>query len=547
MPAGSVAIPARLIFFFFLAMFGIERSAWLLALLSAILQIVIFPLPNLYVLSWVALAPLLVALLRARRRRTLELQGVMKLLPARPAQAFLLAYVSGILWYGGSCYWVYSTMKQYGGIGSPGAALLLVLFCLYLGLYHGLFGLTIAGLERASLRTALVLSPLVWVAVELARTRVSGFPWDLLGTTQVDNIPLARIARFTGAYGVSLEIMIVNAAFAAAFLADRRRRRSLFVAALGAAFVLQMGRWVPVAEAPAPLRARLVQENIPVLDSTEWTRQYFEDTLADLERISLEPQGGDNQRADLIVWPESPAPFYSSDPLFRDALTRVARGAEAWVVAGAIGVENANLSPQQPTRVFNSAVLVDPRGEWQGRYDKVHLVPFGEYLPFKHWLAFAGGLTKEVGDFSRGTSRRPLTAGDQKLGVFICYESVFPDEVRRLAKEGAQVFVNVSNDGWYGDSGAYAQHLNQARMRAVENARWLLRDTNTGVTAAIDPDGRIVARVARKLRTVLDAHYGLSSRTTFYTRQGDWLACGCAIISLAALIAATLIPRKADT
>jgi apolipoprotein N-acyltransferase len=288
-----------------------------------------------------------------------------------------------------------------------------------------------------------------------------------------------------------------------------------------------------------------VQENIPVLDSTEWTRQYYEDTLADLERISLEPVGGDNQRADLIVWPESPAPFYSSDPLFRQALSKLARGAQAWVVAGSIGVENANLSLRQPTRVFNSAVLVDPRGEWQERYDKVHLVPFGEYLPFKHWLGFAGGLTKEVGDFSRGAARRPLAAGDEKLGVFICYESIFPDEVRRFANRGAEVFVNISNDGWYGDSGAYAQHLKQARMRALENARWLLRDTNTGVTAAVDPEGRIVARVPRKLRTVLDADYGLSSRTTFYTRHGDWLAYGCAIISLVAL-AASLIPRKAD-
>lgn len=525
-------------------MFGIERSAWLLALLSGILQIVIFPLPNLYMLSWIAVAPLLVALLRARRRRTLELQGAIKLLPATPGRAFLLAYVSGMVWYGGSCYWVYNTMKQYGGIGALGAASLLLLFCLYLGLYHGLFGLIIAALERSSLRTALVLSPLAWVAVELARTRVSGFPWDLLGTTQVDNVPLARISRFTGVYGISLEIMVVNAAFAAAFLAQRSRRRSLLIAAVVAAVVLQMGRWLPVAASPAERHARLVEENIPVLDSTEWTRPYFEDTLADLQRISLESPPGGVERPDLIVWPESPAPFYSSDPLFREALSRVARSARAWVVAGSIGVENAHLSPQQPTKVFNSAVLVDPAGNWVGRYDKVHLVPFGEYLPLKRLLAFAGGLTKEVGDFSRGASRRPLAAGDEKLGVFICYESVFPDEVRRLAKAGAQLFVNISNDGWYGDSGAYAQHLKQARMRALENARWLLRDTNTGVTAAIDPEGHIVARLPRKLRSVLDTGYGVSSQTTFYTRHGDWLAYGCAIISLLS-VAVSLIPRKA--
>ena len=212
---------------------GIESKAWLLAIASAVLQVLIFPLPNLYVLSWIAVAPLLVALLRARRPDTLQLEGAVKLLPATPVQGFLLGYVCGILWYCGSCYWIYSTMKQYGGINGAGAAGLLFLFSLYLGLYHGLFGLVISVLAKWSQRAALVLSPFVWVAVELARTRITGFPWDLLGITQVDNIPLSRLATVTGVYGISLEIMIVNAAFAAAFLIHRSRRRSLLFAARG--------------------------------------------------------------------------------------------------------------------------------------------------------------------------------------------------------------------------------------------------------------------------------------------------------------------------
>ena len=205
------------------------------------------------------------------------------------------------------------------------------------------------------------------------------------------------------------------------------------------------------------------------------------------------------------------------------------------MIIGSIGVDNAMMSPQHVTQIFNSAALVSPSGDWGPRYDKIHLVPFGEYVPFKDFFSFAGGLTKEVGDFSRGSSREPLPAGDQKLGVFICYESIFPDDIRQFAANGAQVFVNVSNDGWYGDSGAYAQHLKQARMRAVENARWLLRDTNTGVTASIDPFGRVVASTPRKLRNVLQAPYVLSDETTFYTRHGDWLAYVCAIISVGAI------------
>jgi apolipoprotein N-acyltransferase len=494
-------------------------------------------------LSWIAVAPLMVALLRTRLPETLQLQSDRKLLPARPLQGFLLGYACGILWYGGNCYWVFSTMKQYGGIGAPGAAGLLILFCLYLALYHGAFGLIISMLAKRSLRTALVFSPFVWVAVELARTGISGFPWDLLGITQVDNIPLAKIAGFTGVYGVSLEIMIVNTAFAAAFVVRRSRREPLLFASLIAACLLQLGRLIPAPALVTDHTALLVQENIPVLDSADWTRQYFDDTLADLTRVSLNPPGSTAQHIDLIVWPESPAPFYTGDPLFRTALSHVATSARAWVVAGSIGVQNANMSQQQTTQIFNSATLINPNGDWDGRYEKVHLVPFGEYLPFAKWLSFAGGLTKEVGDFSRGTSRAPLEAGNQKLGIFICYESIFPDEVRRFARDGAQVFVNVSNDGWYGDSGAYAQHLKQARMRAIENARWLLRDTNTGVTASIDPYGRIVASLPRKTRASLVAPYALESGTTFYTRHGDWLAYGCAIISLGA-ISLSLTPVK---
>ncbi len=517
-------------------MLRIERSAWLLAILSAVLQVVIFPLPNLYWLSWIAVAPLLVAILRARRPDTLQLEGSVKLLPARPGQAFLLGWFTGILWYCGNCYWIYSTMKQYGGINAFGATGLLLLFAMYLGLYHGLFGLIVSWLARgeSGLRNALVLSPFVWVAVELARTRITGFPWDLLGIAQVDNIPLARIASVTGVYGVSLEIMIVNAAFAAAFLL-RRNRRPLLWAALAATFVLQGARWIPAPAIPADHIALLVQENIPVLENGDWTTQYFADTLTDLTQLSLTPVGG--QHPSLIVWPESPAPFYSADPAFHGEISHLAQTAQAWMVVGSIGVDNVMMSPQHVTQIFNSAALVSPSGDWSGRYDKIHLVPFGEYVPFKDLFSFAGGLTKEVGDFSRGALREPLPAGNQKLGVFICYESIFPDDIRQFAANGAQVFVNISNDGWYGDSGAYAQHLKQARMRAVENARWLLRDTNTGVTAAIDPYGRVVASVPRKLRNVLEAPYALSAEgeTTFYTRHGDWLAYACAIISLGAM------------
>jgi apolipoprotein N-acyltransferase len=546
-------------FLLFFPVRQIHSSAWLLVLLSTLLQILIFPLPGLYILSWFAFAPLLVALLRARPAGDLEIDGTVRLQSATPGQAFLLAYVSGILWYAGTCYWIYNTMHQFGGLGGPAALLALFLFCLYLGLYHGLFGLLVSltmGTARDH-RRALVSAPFLWVAVELARTRVTAFPWNLLGIAQVDNAALCRITGWTGVYGISFEIMLVNVAVAAAFLVPRKKRSALLIAALAAAAVLQAGRLLEAPVVPADRAAFLAQENVSV--SADWTRDFFQQTLLDLTDLSLKSAKADPQnanspvpneipfsKADLIVWPESPAPFYTNDPLFRGVLSEMARGSQKWVIAGSIGTNTVTQNGGERSQIFNSAVLVSPSGEWTARYDKMHLVPFGEYLPFPKLFAFAGGLTKEVGEFGRGASRAPLNVGDSKAGVFICYESVFPDEVRRFADQGAQVFVNISNDGWYGDSGAYAQHLNQTRMRAIENNRWLLSATNTGVTASIDPWGRVVAQLPRKERSVLVAPYALTSVTTFYTRHGDWFAYLCAIISIGALAARFASRTKAE-
>ena len=502
-------------------------------LLSAILQVLIFPLPGVYILSWFALTPLLIALLRARPRGELEIAGETRLQPATPWQGFFLGYACGILWYAGTCYWIFDTMRQFGGLNVPMAVLVLFLFCCYLGLYHGFFGLLVSLLAGArDFRRALVASPFLWVAVELARTRITGFPWNLLGIAQVDNVALSRIAGFTGVYGISFEIALVNVAIAAVFLVPKPKRGALLAASLAAAAVLQAGRLLDPPASKTDRAALLVQENIPV--SADWTPIYFQQTLSDLTQLTIKSANDAKTKIDLIVWPESPAPFFSNDPRFRDAISTIARQAHASVVAGSVGSNAPTPNTEGP--IFNSASLVSPDGAWKQRYDKVHLVPFGEYLPFPSLFSFAGGLTKEVGAFEHGTSHQPLAADGALLGVFICYESIFPDEVRRFANNGAQVFVNISNDGWYGDSGAYAQHLNQTRMRAIENDRWLLSTTDTGVTASIDPFGRIVASIPRKERTALVAPYALNSATTLYTRHGDWFAYLCAIISLGALL-----------
>jgi len=534
-------------------------------MLSAGLQIVIFPLPGLYGLAWIAVAPLLVAILRTRAPETLHLDGQTRLLTATPWQGFVLGYVCGILWFVGTCYWIFDTMHRYGGLPVPAAALALILFCMYVGLYHGMFGLLLAVVagskiagpkigghriesagSAASIRRALGAAPFLWVAVELARTRITAFPWELLGYSQTGNFALTRITTLVGVYGLSFEILLVNSVFAAAFLAPKEQRKRLIVAGCVAAVILQAGQLLAPAPAPSDHTAILVQPDIPIQSGAMWTKEYFHETLRDLTAVSLHPAGeaATGQRYDLIVWPESPSPFYINDPMFRDAVSALARQSGTWVVAGSIGITPSMQSGGESSQIFNSGALANPQGEWVARYDKVHLVPFGEYLPFPQLFAFAGGLTKEVGEFQRGASRTPLDAGGERIGMFICYESIFPDEVRLGPLQGAQVLLNISNDGWYGDSGAWKQHLQQTQMRAIENDRWLLAATNTGMTSSIDPYGRIVAATPRKVRTALAAPYALISGTTFYTRYGDWFAYLCAIISAGALVARFVFPIR---
>jgi len=520
----------------------VQLAAWLFAAISGVLQVLIFPLPNWTLLCWIAIAPLLVAMLRARRDAATG-----NLVPGSVAQCFLLAWLAGIIWCAGSCYWVYYTMHTYGGLDPATSVSMLVLFCLYVGAHLGLFGL-LTGLAAGPARLgvkAVMLAPFFWVAMELFRDRLMGFPWDLLGTVLVDNIPLSRIATVTGVYGLSFEIVLVNALFASAFLIRRERRAQLLVASIFLASFLQAGEFFQPPRLPAVGTARLVQSNVPILDQPQWSNAYFDQTLKELSDLSI-PKPGELQSGepipDLIVWPESPSPFFINEPRFSRAVSDTAVRANAYMVVGSLGLVNAGGTN---TKLYNSAALIAPSGRWLARYDKIHLVPFGEYVPFKDLLSFAQKLTREVGDFERGDARDALQLAHYRLGVFICYESIFPNEIRQFAASGGEVFVNISNDGWFGDTGAPFQHLNMARMRAIENYRWLLRDTNTGVTAAIDPYGRIVARAPRHERTVLDAPYSAQFATTFYSRHGDVFAFACAIISLGLLLALIFRHRMA--
>ena len=494
--------------------------------------------------AWFALVPLLWAVLSSR-----TISG-----PRPLRRAFLLSYVCGVLWYVGNCYWIYDTMLIYGGLPPVVSLLLLLAFSLVLGLYFGLFGWGVMLIRRAtgSTRLALASAPVLWVAVELAGARITSVPWDQLGYSQVDNALLNQLAPWTGVYGISFVLIAVNALLAGVLVLDRPTSRRLCALA---GVALAAGGWAGISLSPprpAPTAtAVLIQPNLNVGAYNDWTGAAWNSHIAQFAQLAGEecksyiagiPQTGAPTgeivcppyptHPDLVVWPESPAPFFEQDARFEQAMAVIARKVQAPLIVNGIG---SDYSSTEGWKNYVSAVVFDASGQHIGRYDKIHLVPFGEYVPFANLLFFAHKLTGRVSSFDRGSERKVFRLGGHRYGVFICYEAVFADEVRQFARHGAEVFVNISDDGWYGDTSAPWQHLNMARMRAIENRRWLLRDTNNGVTASIDPYGRVRQSIPRHQVDALPAEYGFNGRITFYTAHGDVFAWACALLSLGML------------
>ncbi|WP_158793878.1 apolipoprotein N-acyltransferase [Granulicella sp. L60] len=539
----------------------ISPRLWAAAALSGVLQVLPFPIAGPTPLwrttfCWIALLPLFWALLGNSKAGN----------PLTVRQGAALGYLCGFLWYMGNCYWIYQTMYLYGGLAKPIAAGILVLFSLYLGLYHALFGAFVAAFRvRFGRQGALLLVPFAWVAVELARARITGLPWDLLGMAQVDNPLLIRLAAITGAYGLSFVIAAVNALFLVRIRIRERRFTRPILTSTGVTilvlYVLGLRFIATPKSEPTTATATLVQENIEVgaanTGPQPTTRQYLESfsylslhpsatlLLGIPELVSTpsvriirrsdstdetDPRSPVTIPTDLIVWPESPAPFEDTDPEFRAAISSLARTAQAPVIAGNIGFE-PSASTKSGYIPYNRASFVTPDGTFAGHYDKMHLVPFGEYVPYKELFFFAKNLLNEVGTFEPGTRRSVFTTGGHTYGTFICYESIFADEIRDYAKQGADVLINISNDGWYGDTSAPWQHLNMVRMRAIENHRWVLRATNTGITAAIDPFGRVRAAAPRHSRTSIRVHFAYEHDLTFYSTYGDLFAYTCALVT----------------
>ena len=482
-----------------------------LALLSALLLVLIHPGANLTWLAPFALAPLLVACARERR----------------PQFRFLLGWCCGIAYWWGVCYWIQFVLEVHGAMGFVGSWGAFILFCLAKALHFGVYALLAGWLMRT--RFAIPAVAALWAGTERTNGPL-GFAWLTLGNAGAEMAVPARLAPWIGVYGLSFVFALTAAALAV--VAVRRNRKELvWLAPLFVLFLLP--------SLPDPVEgtdtAVMLQPNID--EEEQWTDRKaaaMQDRLI-LESLQAAMQPG-QPPARLIVWPEIPGPVYFyNDPRMAKAAADLARTTGSYFLLGTVAYTVQNLP-------LNSALLLAPNGAAVDRYDKMFLVPFGEFIP--PLFSWVNRISKEIGDFTPGSRVVTFPLGAQRLGTFICYESAFPHLVRQFAKSGATVLANISNDGYFGASAARYQHLKLARMRAIENRRWILRATNDGITATIDPAGRVTQSLPPFREETVRTRYGHIAATTFYTQHGDWFAWSCLIAGVASAVATALQARR---
>ena len=477
--------------------------------------------------SWICVGVLLLTVLGARRH-----------------VAFECGFLHAIFFVFTSVPWIATVLTVHGGLPVWGGWGVLLLIAMAWGLLIGGFALAVQRLSQRSIALACTGAPFLWVTAEFVRAHLPeiSFPWNLLGYPASGNLGLAQMTTVTGIYGLSFVVAGFNALLAWALASDKlqpKKRWGIAVAVTAMLLVAMMvgPRVLPKAEAHH--FARAVQVNFP--EVPEYPADWFQKNavqMEELEKLSLAPSA---EKPDLLVWPEAPAPFSFQDSQFAKIASNLAIHFGHPFVAGVIEwkppVDPSDRIPRGGLAPYNSAGLVDPQGQRVFVYDKVHLVPFGEYEPFPLIHRVVSSVSDEVGGFHKGNKyavgRLP---NGYSFGVFICYEAIYAGEVRRFAANGAQLFLNISNDGWFGRSAAAEQHVRMARVRAVENRRWIVRSTNNGFTVSIDPYGRIIEPLLPDVRAAVDLPYDFRTDETIYTRFGDWFAWLCVLVSVILVI-----------
>jgi apolipoprotein N-acyltransferase len=498
------------------------------AALSGILLAAAFSPAEWWPLAYVALVPLIVAAVG---------------LP--PRRAFLLGWIAGVVFFSVTVWWVTVAIITYGGLPAPLGWALLLLLSAYLGIYPGIFAMA-ASRPGALGFAGLLLLPAAWTALEWFRGTffLGGFPWGSVAYTQFSRLAFIQSAALGGPHLPGFILVAVNVALAwlvVSFRGAKSREWSRALAGAGLAgvavavnLVYGSARLAAPAGGGEKVRVAVLQGNIS--QDVKWNRDFRESTMATYEALTRRA-AADGAR--VILWPEAAAPFYlQKEPAYRERIAALAREAGVPLLVGAPAYELEGTRFNLRNRVY----LFDGMGREAGVYDKMHLVPFGEYVPAKKVLSFAGKLVAEVGDFTPGPRRSLFDVDRTRFGTVICYEIVFPDLVRRFVDDGAGFMATVTNDAWYGRSSASRQHFAQMVFRAVENARPVARAANTGISGFVDARGRILLDTPLFVQGAYAADLAPSSERTPYSRWGDWFAWLC--VGLCAAGAAARVRRR---
>ncbi|OGP86890.1 MAG: apolipoprotein N-acyltransferase [Deltaproteobacteria bacterium RBG_19FT_COMBO_43_11] len=490
----------------------LKENEILLAVISGLFLFLSFPKYGFGFMAWVALIPLFFAL---RNVDSIK-------------RALLLGFITGVAGYAGIIYWITYVVVNYGYLPLYLGFVIMLLLTCYLSIYIALFA---AGIRFFRQKMILcLLAPSLWICLEYCKsTFLTGFPWENLGYSQYNNFYLIQCADVFGVFGLSFLIIMVNAAIFEVIV-NKSKKTFITVAAaflvLASVFIYgiirvnQIDKEINKAQG---MEVTLIQGNID--QSVKWNEKFQRKTLDTYERLSLQnvPASGG-----LLIWPETALPFnFDEESDFQVKVKNLPIRTKTWFVFGAV-----SYWPQRGgyTDFFNSAYLLSPDGEVQGKYDKVHLVPYGEYVPLRNFFPFIKKLTAGIGDFTAGEGFYPLLMKDKKIGILICYEGILPEAARMYKNQSARLLVNITNDAWFGVTSAPFQHFTMALFRAVETRLYLVRAANTGISGIIDPCGEIVAQTNIFEAQALKGNIKYLNIYSFYAKNGDILVVICFVL-----------------
>ncbi len=507
---------------------GRLNYAYLYAFFGGVLLVLSFPTFDMFPLAWIALIPLLVLLYDMPK-----------------AESFRVGLFLGVVYFFGTVYWIYHSIHYYGSISFVPSIAIVLILSLYLSLYTAAFCMLYSRIIGKTDLPALFVAPVLWTSVELLRSYIfTGFPWSSLGYSQYRFNIFIQSADVIGVYGISFLIVAFNGAVADFFIMKRRiiekplHSRIYTITGwvlLTVLLIADLGYGFYRANQQRPgslLKATVIQGNIE--QDKKWNpayQKYVLDIYRNLSVAEAHHEPG-MQGPDLIVWPETAVPFFfGSDKSLSEELVSFQRSLDAYLLFGSVLVKN-----EHKEAYSNSTVLLTKDGTVSYIYDKIHLVPFGEYVPLRNVLFFINKLVVGVGDYIPGDSYIKAATPFGSFATPICYEIAFPGLVRKFYVKGGDFIVTVTNDAWFGRTNGPYQHFSMAVFRAIENRKPVIRAANTGVSGFIDSSGRILATTSLFSRTSLSAELKTDRTFTFYTKYGDLFSFFCIIVSVLLII-----------